>query len=454
MTTAPTLTWAQVRAQFAITERRVPVLGSGEQRLVYLDHAASTHPPSSVLRAYVDFMEREYSNVHRGTHHLSRKASERFDESYAVVASFIGAELKDGCVVFTANTTHAIDVASHAVAGRPGVVVTTDMEHHSNELPHRARGPVVRARVEDSGALDIGHLESLLKAHRVKLVCLSAGSNVTGIIPDLGMLARLVHAHGALLLVDAAQALARMPLDVKPFAHPEHIDFLAGAGHKAYAPFGAGFLYGPRAVLDEAPPYLPGGGTAARVTTDSVDYLKAPDRHHGGTPNIGGVVAMAESLKFLLSIGRDEIRRHEVSLTARALEGLKAMGGVTLYGPTEAQARLGVVTFNVDGVSEMMTAAVLSEEGALAVRNGRFCSHVYVDRLLSAYHRNVAERPSGMVRASVGLYNDESDVDRLLEFVKVVRDHRWVGQYRPSGDTVSAEFAGRCADRWLEPTAS
>lgn len=450
------MTWAEVRAEFPITTRRVPVLGSGERPLVYMDHAASTHPPLSVLRAYTEFMEREYSNVHRGTHLLSRKATERFEEAYYVVADFIGGELKNGCVVFTANTTHAIDLASHVMQSRPGKVVTTEMEHHSNELPHRARGNVLRARVDDHGALDVGHVEELLRKNEVKLLCVTAGSNVTGIMPPLGELARLAHEHGALILVDAAQALARIPLDVKPFGHPEHIDFLAGAGHKAYAPFGAGFLYGPRSLLDEAPPYLPGGGTAANVTATGVEFMKAPDRHHGGTPNIGGVVAMARALQFIEKIGRDEIRKHEMKLTKQALDGLEEIGGITLYGPTDEKQRLGVVTFNVDGVSELLTAAVLSEEGAIAVRNGRFCSHVYVGRLLANATKLTRQdgeagvQPTGMVRASVGLYNDENDVKRLLEFVDRVKHRKWVGRYRTSGDTVSAAFAGRCADKWME----
>ena len=451
------LTWAQVRSEFAIVSRRVPVLGAGERPLVYLDHAASTHAPSSVLKAYTEFMEREYSNVHRGTHLLSRKATERFEEAYYVIADFLGADLKRGCITFTANTTHAIDVASHVMSHRPGKVITTEMEHHSNELPHRARGTVLRCRVTDTGELDMNHMEELLRKNEVKLVAVTAGSNVTGIMPPLHRIARMAHENGALILVDAAQALARMPIDVKDFDHPEHLDFLAGAGHKAYAPFGAGFLYGPRSVMDQAAPYLPGGGTAFNVTPSGAEFMKAPDRHQGGTPNIAGVVAMSRSLLFLDAIGMEEIRRHEVELTRAALTGLAEIGGVTLYGPTDPEARLGVVTFNVQGVSELMTAAVLSEEGALAVRNGRFCSHIYVDRLLKAYHPPQSNQsleagvaPTGMVRASVGLYNDMSDVTRLLEFVRRVKDRKWQGRYRTSGDTFSAAFAGRCADKWME----
>ncbi len=445
------LDWNAVRAEFAIVGRRVPVLGSGERPLVYMDHAASTHAPASVLNAYVEFVAREYANIHRANHHLSRKATERFEESYYIVADYLGAELKRGCVTFTANTTHAIDLASHVMAEHPGKVLTTEMEHHSNELPHRSRGSVLRARVNDLGELDMNHLEELLKGNDVKLVAVTAGSNVTGFMPDLAKIARMAHERGALILVDAAQALSRMPIDVKDFDHPEHLDFVAGAGHKAYAPFGAGFLYGPRALMNEAPPYIPGGGTATQVTSRSAEYLPAPDRHQGGTPNIAGVVGMAKALQFIQSIGREEVRSHEVKLMKRLLTGMQKLDGVTVYGPGDAEKRLGVAAFNVDGVSDLLTAAVLSEEGAIAVRNGRFCAHIYVDRLLG---RGKPGAATGAVRCSVGLYNDETDVDRLLEFVERVRDRKWKGQYKVKGDTVSAEFAGRCADRWMEASNS
>ena len=454
------LSWRDVRREFAIISRRVPVLGSGERPLVYLDHAASTHAPTSVLRAYTEFMEREYANVHRATHLLSRKATERFNEAYEVVAGYIGGELKRGCVCFVANTTQAIDLCSHVMADRPGKVLTTELEHHSNELPHRRRGTVLRARVDVHGELDLNHLHDLLRKNEVKLVAVTAGSNVTGVMPDLRAVARMAHENGALVLVDAAQALARSPLDVRDFDDPEHLDFVVGAGHKAYAPFGAGFLYGPRALLDEASPYIPGGGVATQVSARSAEFLGAPDRHQGGTPNIAGVVAMSRALQFLRAIGLEEIRRHEVALTRQILGGMEALGGVTVYGPQDPERRLGVVSFNVHGVSDLLTAAVLSEEGGIAVRNGRFCAHIYVDSLLqqdAAHRMSVPARPGGSgkpgaVRASVGLYNDTSDVDRLLEFVKRVRDQRWIGRYRVKGDAMTAEFAGRCADRWMEST--
>ncbi len=442
--------WRRVRGEFAIVERRVRVLGGGSRELVYLDHAASTHAPRSVLAAYTEFIEHEYANVHRGTYTLSRKATERFEAAHETVAQFLKAELEHGAVCFTQNTTHALDLASHVVARLPGVVVTTEMEHHSNELTHRERGPVMRCRVTDSGELDLGHLDELLRHHRVKLLAVTAGSNVTGVINDVHRLARMAHEAGALILVDAAQALARLPFDVRAPGDPEHLDFLAGAGHKAYAPFGAGFLYGPRQLFVDAPPYLPGGGTAGHVSATAVEYLETPERHQGGTPNIAGVVGMAGSLSFLAELGLPAVRQHELELTRQAVAGLCALGGVTLYGPQDAESRLGVVSFNVDGIDDLMTAAVLSEEGALAVRNGRFCAHIYVERLLESAHPQHAERPQGAVRASFGLYNDAGDVERLVEFVRRVRERAWVGRYRMKGEQMDAEFAVRCADRWME----
>jgi cysteine desulfurase / selenocysteine lyase len=382
---------------------------------------------------------------------LSRRATARFEEAHHEVARFIGAEFEKGVICFVTNTTQAIDLASHVVSHLPGKVVTTEMEHHSNDLPHRRRGEVLRARIGNDGVLDLGHLEEILRRERVKLVAVTGGANVTGLLPDLRAIARMVHEFGALLLVDAAQLLAHHVIDVKPFGHPEHIDFLAGAGHKAYAPFGAGFLYGPRALFDEAPPYLPGGGNAVRVTAETVEFLPSPDRHHGGTPNIAGVVGLTCALSFLHSIGMDAVRRHEVELTRKAMNGMQELGGVTIYGNPAPEARLGVISFNIDGVSELMTAAVLSEEGGIAVRNGRFCAHIYMDRLLRIHHADRGgEIPTGAVRASFGVYNDDSDVDRFLEQLKKVRDRAWVGRYHIKGGALMAEFASRCADHWME----
>ncbi len=450
------LSWADIRAEFPIVRRRVPVMGRGERALVYLDHAASTHTPSRVLERYSTFMADEYANIHRGTHLLSRKATERFDDCYYVASDFIGGDLERGCVVFLTNTTQAIDLASHVMAGVPGKVIVTELEHHSNDLPHRQRGPVLRVRVRPDGSLDMEQLEALLSGNEVKLVALTGASNVTGWMPDLHAVARLAHEHGARVLADCAQLLAHAPIDVRDPDHPEHIDFVAAAGHKAYAPFGASFLYGPRSLMDAAPPYLPGGGTASRVSKMGAEFVRSPDRHQGGTPNIGGVIAFAEAMRFLDEVGMERVREHERELTRAAFEGIRDLKGVTIYGPSDPDARLGVISFNVEGISDQLAAAVLSEEHALACRNGRFCAHVYVDRLLAQQGGYSAEPGAspGATRASFGIYNDMDDVARFVEGVSALCERRWVGSYRVKREGISAEFAGRCNDTWMESEQS
>jgi cysteine desulfurase/selenocysteine lyase len=447
--------WNSIRDDFAIAARRLAVGGAAERALVYMDHAASTHPPGAVLGAYVTFLEREYANVHRGSYELARKATLRFEDAYRMCAEFIGGNLDDSCIVFTANTTGALDLVAHLVASRPGKVLVSDLEHHSNDLPYRRRNAVVRVNITPEGRLDMEDYVRKLRSNDVKLVAVTGAANVTGWMPDIHAMARLAHEAGALIVVDGAQLLAHAPVDVKPIDHPEHIDFFAAAGHKAYAPFGAGFLYGPRTVMDEAPAYIPGGGTAANVTSTGVEYLKAPDRHQGGTPNIPGVIAMAEALRFLRSIGMENVRRHEMVLLERAWTQLSAIEGVTLYGPPDWRERVGILPFNIAGVSDMLGAAIMGEEGALAVRNGRFCAHVHADKLLRFQGGWTAEEghTPGAIRASLGLYNTEAEVDWLAHMVQRVRDRKWIGRYRVKKGAVAAEWGGRCADRWMEGTA-
>ena len=448
--------WSSIRDDFAISARRLAVGGAAERALVYMDHAASTHPPETVLRSYVEFLEGSYANVHRGSYELARQSTMRFEDAYRVCAEFIGGNLEDGCVVFSPNTTGALDLVAHLVSARPGKVLVTDLEHHSNDLPYRRRNAVVRVGITPEGRLDMDDYARKLRANDVKLVAVAGAANVTGWMPDLHAMAAMAHDAGALFAVDGAQLLAHAPVDVRPADDPGHIDFFAAAGHKAYAPFGAGFLYGPRSVMDEAPAYIPGGGTAANVTATGVEYLRAPDRHQGGTPNIPGVIAMASALRYLSSVGMQRVREHELALLRRAWTGLLRIDGVTVYGPPGVEERVGILPFNIAGVSDMLAAAVFSEEGAIALRNGRFCAHVHADKLLRSQGGFTTEgdHPPGAVRASIGLYNTEAEIDWFLHVCQRIRDRRWTGRYRVKKGAVTADWTGRCADRWMEGSGS
>ena len=436
--------WGSIRRNFAITSRRVTVLDGTERPLVYLDHAATTHPPDVVVRRVEHFLRFEYANVHRATYQLARRSTMQFEDAYRTCGRFVGADLDHHCVVFTSNTTAACEIVAHAVADRDGAVLVTDLEHHSGDLPHRRRGRVVRIGLDDAGRLDMATLKEALRRERIKLVAITGAANVTGWMPPIHEIARLAHEAGALVSVDAAQLLAHAPVSMGTPGDPESIDFLVAAGHKAYAPFGSGFLVGPRSILDAVDPVVPGGGVASSVDEDGATWLRSPDRHQFGTPNVGGAIGMAAMLEVLESIGMDAVRRHEIALFDRLLEGMRDIGGLELYGPPEIADRVGIVPFNVDGVSDMLTAAVLGEEFAIAVRNGRFCSHVHSRHLMGP------EGDRGAVRASIGLYNDESDIDGLLEALEAVRAGRWSGTYEERGSELSGQWGGRCADRWME----
>jgi len=428
----------RIRAQFPITRMRFDVPGEGSRPLIYMDHGASTHPPSVVLDTYKDFLEKSYANVHRGRHYLSEMATDRFEHVNQDILRFIHGRGERNVVVRCGNTTQALDLAAHVMAGREGLTLVSVMEHHSNDLPHRARGPVLHFGVKDDGTLDYDDLETKLRENSVKLVAVTGASNVTGYITDLPRIARLAHAHGARVLVDAAQLLAHAPVDVLPDDDPGHIDFLAGAGHKAYAPFGSAFLFGPRDLFDEAPPHIPAGGTVLYVTEDEAFYKSSPDRHEGGTPNIAGAVALGAALRFLEEAGIDEVRAHERVLVERAMDGLKKLDGVEILGHPDPALRIGALSLAIDGVPHELAAAILNKEAAIAVRNGCFCAHPYLHRLLrigdttELRQKLVAgedvEVP-GAVRPSFGIFNTEEEVDELVRMIGVVRDRAWKGTY-------------------------
>lgn len=428
-----------IREQFPITQQTFNVYGSDEPRkLIYFDHGASTHPSLPVLNKYIDFLKHYYSNVHRGKHFLSMISTELFDNVYNTIFNFIRGDKDENSIVLTSNTTTALDMASSVMSGYDGITLVSLMEHHSNDLPHRSRGKVVHFGLNPDGSLDMNDLEKNLKENKVKLVAVTGASNVTGFLPDIHEIARLAHRYGARILVDAAQLLAHRPIDVKPNSDESHIDFLAAAGHKAYAPFGAAFLFGPRDVFDTAEPYIPGGGTILYVTEDDVYYTKSPDRHQGGTPNIAGAIALAESLNFLSGIGLENIRHHEVELTDFALKELKTIPGIRLLGNIAPENRLGVISFNVGDLNNNLVSMILNYEAAIATRNGCFCAHPYLYMLLGL--EDTAELRAklvlgedvelpGAVRLSIGIYNTSEEVGELIKMLNIISKGQWKANY-------------------------
>ncbi len=429
---------APVRAILEVVgaDVRVPVLGGKTRRYVNCDSAAST-PAFACVRDTVGEFLTWYSNVHRGVGYKSRLSSWAFEEARGRVARFVGADPADSVVLFCRNTTEAINRLAHRFPFRKGdVVLTTLMEHHSNELPWRRVAEVVHVGVESDGRVDEKDLAGKLDAHRgrARLLAVTGASNVTGYINPIHDWARMAHAAGAEIVVDAAQLAPHRPIAMGTQGDPERLDYVAFSAHKMYAPFGAGVLVTRRGAFETGDPDIVGGGAVDIVSLESAYWTDLPDREEAGTPDIVGVVALARAIRALQEIGWEEIIRHESELTAAALERLAAIPGVTVYGdadPAGARSRLGVVPFNVAGLPHALTAAVLSCEWGIGVRNGCFCAHPYVKAILHvteeegrAVEKSILARDRsaipGAVRASFGLFNTLADVDALAEALEAI----------------------------------
>lgn len=421
---------ARVRRDFPILRRKVATADGRKRPLTYLDHGASTHAPEQVIEAVTEFLSSKYANVHRGNHTLSQEASAAFEQASETLAHFIGADPATQPICLTGNTTQALDLAAHLMAGSKGATVITQAEHHSNDLPHRRRGKVLRAPVDGSGRLLLDALQDLLDKNDVKLVAVTGASNVTGLMPPVHKLARMAHDAGARILVDAAQLYAHAPIDVKTPGNPEHLDFVAAAGHKAYAPLGSAFLAAPADLIDAAPPHVTGGGTVEWVTETGVKHKAGPERHHGGTPNIVGAIAFAASTEYLTRLGMQNIREHERQIVRHGLRRFSELtdNGVHLLGPTGPSAsdhKVGVFAFVLPGLHHGEASKALDRRWGIATRNGCFCAQPLLNQLLGlgvqpewtkAPNHEGAEVP-GAVRASVGVYNTEADIDLLVDAV-------------------------------------
>ncbi|UCG41859.1 MAG: aminotransferase class V-fold PLP-dependent enzyme [candidate division WOR-3 bacterium] len=435
----------RLRGELVGLEVEVPLLDGSQRRYVNLDNAASTPTFRSIQKKVDEFLAL-YSNVHRGTGFKSQIASWAYEEARRVVADFVKADLSYETVIFTKNTTESINKLARLYPFRSdSIVITSVMEHHSNELPWRRRTGVVHTELRPDGSLDVEDYARKLDQYRghVDLVALTGASNVSGLVNPVHKLARMAHDAGARILIDAAQLAPHRPIDMRPHSDPEHLDFVAFSAHKMYAPYGVGALVGDRESLYASEPESVGGGVVDLVTIENAYWRDLPEREEAGTPDIVGVVALAVAARLLESIGWDVIIEHETRLTRYAFEKLGAVPGITIYGAARNSGpkdRLGVIAFNLKDVPHAQVAGILSYEGAIGVRNGCFCAHSYVQRLLGVteeeaqqVQKEILERDRsripGAVRASVGIYNDESDIDALCGWLQKIADGRYTGKY-------------------------
>jgi len=443
---------ADLRREIVGIGTRVPVLDGTERPYVFLDNAASTPALRPVMRCIEDFLP-WYSGVHRGTGFKSLLATEVFDAAHDVVGAFVGANPNSNSVIFLKNTTECINKVANRAGLKPDdLVITTMMEHHSNDLPWRKQCRVIHLGVVEEGRPDLQQLRRLLDEYkgRVKMVAITGASNISGICAPIHDIARWTHEAGGLLFVDAAQLAPHRRVDMLPDDDPGHLDFVALSAHKMYAPFGTGALIGPKRFFENGQPDTVGGGVVEVVSLDHVEWNHPPHKEEAGSPNVLGGVALAAAIGVLSTVGMDAIAAHETALLTYAYTKLKRISGLTFYGPTgHCEDKVGVIPFNIEGKHHALVAAVLGIEGGIGVRNGCFCAHPFVKHLLGVTpdedrrftHEVLTGDKShmpGMVRASLGCYSNESDIDALAAMLERIVRGEVKGTYRQ--DRASGAF--------------
>lgn len=422
----------------------VPLSNGMRVRGINFDNAATTPPFLSVMEEISKFAP-YYSSIHRGGGYKAQISSQKYEETRRIVMDFVGANPKKDVVIFVKNATEAINKVAYRLGESLNreylnkkekcVILSSCMEHHSNDLPWRGKYEVDYIEVDECGRLILEDLIAKLEKYkgRVKLVTVTGASNVTGYVNPVHKIAEWAHKYGAKILVDGSQLIPHMPFDMKPSISNRHIDFVVFSAHKMYAPFGIGVLIGPREYFAQGSPDYSGGGTVKAVTYDTVVWNDPPSKDEAGTPNLMGVIALAAAIQTLNYMGMKNIDKHERALTRYLINGLKNIPNIEMYCVYDKnQERVGIVPFNMKGVYHEKLAEILAGEAGISVRSGCFCAHPYVQKLLKLSrekiinHVNNPDVPKpGMVRVSFGFYNNYKEIDVLLETLeKVSRGRR------------------------------
>lgn len=403
--------WDNVRADFPILHQQV-----NGKPLVYLDNGATSQKPRQVIDALVRYYERDNSNVHRGLHALSTRATDAYEGARTRIAKFLNAA-DPAEVLFTRGTTESINLVArswgHAHLKAGDVVLTTEFEHHSNLVPWqqaaKASGATLKyvplLGVDGEGGLDMAALDKLLTP-QVKLFAFTHISNTLGTINPVAELCRRARAVGAVTVIDAAQSVGHAPLDVQAIG----CDFLAFSGHKMCGPTGIGVLYGRRALLDKLAPDETGGGMVVSVTYEGATWKPAPERFEAGTPNVAGAIGLGAACDYLDQLGRDKIAAHDDALIKIAMEKLTALPGIRIIGPRKGAERSGLVSFAFENVHAHDIVTFADEDG-VALRGGHHCNQPLMRKL----------GLTSTTRASFYLYNTEEEIDRLVKSLQRIQ---------------------------------
>lgn len=403
--------WPDVRADFPVLHQQV-----NGKPLVYLDNGATSQKPRRVIDALVRYYERDNSNVHRGLHALSMRATDAYEGARARIAKFINAT-DPAEIIFTRGTTESINIVARSWGQahlKPGdIVLTTEFEHHSNLVPWqqaaRASGATLKyvplLGVDGEGGLDLAALDQLLTP-QVKLFAFTHISNTLGTINPVADLCRKARAVGAVTVIDAAQSIGHVPLDVRAIG----CDFLAFSGHKMCGPNGIGVLYGRRELLDKLAPDETGGGMVVSVSYETATWKPTPERFEAGTPNVADAIALGAACDYLDALGREQIAAHDTTLVNLAMEKLSVLPGIRIIGPRFGSERSGLVSFAFEGVHAHDVVTFADEDG-VALRGGHHCNQPLMRKL----------GLTSTTRASFYLYNTEEEIDRLVASLRRIQ---------------------------------
>ncbi len=397
----------RVRKDFPILSRKV-----NGKRLVYLDSAASSEKPASMINAVNEFYKRSYANIHRGLHTLSGEATELYEHARKNIASFINADPKE--TIFVRNATEGINLVARSFVA-PGlkkgdVVLLTEMEHHSNIVPWqmlaKGKGAVIKyVPFNDEGFLDLKKAEALLK-EKPKFFSFVHVSNVLGTINPAKELVTLAHKYHVPVLVDACQSVPHMKIDIKDL----DADFLVFSGHKMLGPSGIGILYGKRKFLEKMPPFLGGGDMIKEVSFKEVSWNDLPWKFEAGTPNIEGAIGLAAAVDYLQNLGIENIEKHIKEITTYALKKLSKVKGIKIYGPKTAEKRGAVIAFNLGDIHSHDLTSVVDEDG-IAIRSGHHCAQPLIEKLGLA----------SAARMSFYVYTTKEEIDLFIQSLEKTR---------------------------------
>lgn len=414
-----------IRKMFIGLDAKVTVKGKGKIIPINFDNAATTPVLKKVMKYILEVSE-YYSSIARGDGQKSQYCSDLYEEARLYLLDFFKAPKDKYTAIFVNNTTEGINKLSNIlIDNKEDIVIVTRMEHHSNDLPWRGKCDLKYVEVDELGRIRYEQLSELFNKYpnKIKYVSITGASNVSGYINDIRRIAKLVHENGAKLIVDGAQLVPHREVFIKGNSN-DSIDFLVFSAHKIYAPFGSGAIIGLKDELNKNPPDIKGGGTVEMVLDNREVWLDTPEKNEAGSPNFFGAIALVKALQEIKKIGFDIIEENEKVLFANLVKGMKCFNRVKLYGDNEnIEDRVGILIFNINGMKYEEVGENLANIRAIAVRQGGFCAHTYTRRMLGIKDDEIEEYIKkngmpGMVRASLGVYNSQKEVDIFLETIE------------------------------------